>query len=201
MSDVEHRSLTGSSLHDLKGVSTATDYEVPVAISGASDFRKLDHNSLTGTGNPFGDNLLHIRDNAALGTNGGSLTTAVWTDRVLDTVVTNEITGASLSANQITLPAGTYYAKIKAPAYAVGLHKIRLQDVTSAATKLESGAVDSGTDVMNYAEHEGRFTLAASKKLRLQHIVQTTRTVTGAGKAGSLGTNETYAQVWIWKVA
>ncbi len=201
MSDVEHRSLTGSSLHDLKGVSSAADYEVPVAISGASDFRKLDHNSLTTTGNAFGAQLLHVRDNAALGTNGGSVTLA-WADRTLDTVVTNEITGASLSASQLSLPAGTYHAKIIAPGYKVGAYRIRLRDVTSNVTLLESPSAYAGAtnDAQVYAAHEGRFTLAAAKKVRLQHIGSVANAGDGGGKAGNIGTSETYAQVYIWKV-
>ena len=202
MSDLEHRSLTGAQLHELKGVSTAANYKVPTAQSNATVWSLLDHNSLTGTGNPFGAQLLHIRDNAALGVNGGTLTASVWTDRPLDTSVTNEITGSSLSANQITLPAGTYYAKIRAPGYKVGAHKIRLRDVTSNVTLLESSASYAGvtTDTQTWAEKEGRFTIASSKKVRLQHICGTTNAGDGMGIASSLGDSETYAEVQIWKI-
>lgn len=201
MADKEHRALTGASLHELKGVSTASNYEVPTAVSNATVWAKLDHNSLETTGNPFGAQLLHVRDNATLGTNGGGLTAATWNVRALDTSVTNEISGASLSNNRVRLPAGTYYAKIIAPGYNVGKHKIRLQNVTDDATLLISpGAYGTGTTMMSYAEHEGRFTLAAPKFVQLQHNCETTNATTGGGIASSLGTSETYSQVYIWKV-
>jgi hypothetical protein len=200
--DIEHRSLTGSSLHELKGVSSASDYEVPSALSGVTTWGLLDHNSLTETGNPFGAQLLHLRDNAALGVAGGTLTASTWTDRTLDTVVTNEITGASLSASQITLPTGTYYAKIIAPGYFVGLHKIRLQNVTNNTTLLSSsGAYAPSTATQTYASHEGRFTISGIKKIRLQHNCSITNANNGGGLPTSLGTSETYAQVYIWKIA
>lgn len=201
MADIEHRVLTGSSLHELKGVDSASNNEVPKASGHTTVWGLLDHNNLTETGNPFGAQLLHLRDNATLGAGGGALTASTWNDRVLDTVVTNEITNASLSANQITLPTGTYYAKIKAPGYFVGDHKIRLQNVTNSTTLLSSSGSYAPATVQNYAEHEGRFTISGTKKIRLQHYCTITNATNGAGKASSLGTSETYAQVYIWKIA
>ena len=64
-------------------------------------------------------NLLHIRDEKAQNTAGGTFTSGAWRTRDLNTVKTNEITGASLAANQITLPAGTYWVEWSAPAYVV----------------------------------------------------------------------------------
>ena len=52
--------------------------------------------------------LLHMRDEKANGTQGGTFTSGSWYTRDLNTVVTNEINGASLSSNQFTLPAGDY---------------------------------------------------------------------------------------------
>lgn len=63
--------------------------------------------------------ILHVREEQAAGTNGGSFNNGSWQQRVLNTVVTNEITGASLSSNQFVLPAGVYRIKARAPAQSV----------------------------------------------------------------------------------
>lgn len=49
------------------------------------------------------------------GTHGGTFTAGAWRTRDLNTVLTNTISGASLSNNQITLPAGKYYVEASAP--------------------------------------------------------------------------------------
>jgi hypothetical protein len=65
-------------------------------------------------GGKFESQLLHVRDEKTLADGGTS--TSSYTKRDLNTVVTNEIAGASLSSNQITLPSGTYYINASAPA-------------------------------------------------------------------------------------
>ena len=52
----------------------------------------------------FEKQLLHVRDEKANGTAGGTNIAGV-NIRDLNTIKTNEITGASVSSNQITLPA------------------------------------------------------------------------------------------------
>ncbi len=59
----------------------------------------------TVSGSVFGTALLHVRDEKANGTNSGS-SSACYTARILNSVLTNEISGASLASDQITLPAG-----------------------------------------------------------------------------------------------
>lgn len=54
------------------------------------------------------DNFLHIQDQQVAGTISATSTAATWNARDLNTVKTNNILGASLSTNEITLPIGTY---------------------------------------------------------------------------------------------
>jgi hypothetical protein len=88
------------------------------------------------SGNAISEQFLHIQDQKADGTNGGSATGGTTQTRDLNTVLTNEITGASLSANQITLPDGTYYIEAEAPAYQVDTTQAFLYNVTDASTEL-----------------------------------------------------------------
>ena len=106
--------------------------------------------------------------------------------------------------NQVTLPAGTYYATASAGAYQVDHHKLRLFDTTSSAdliismTMLTNGA-DSTT---NHTVLAGRFTISGTKAIELQHRSAATNNTHGFGHATSLdGKIEVYADLHIWKVS
>jgi len=79
------------------------------------------------------DNVLVVIDQKTAGTNGGTFTSGARRTRDLNTVIVNRITGASLSSNQITLPAGTYRVEAFAPAQRVGSHQAYIRDITSSA--------------------------------------------------------------------
>lgn len=150
----------------------------------------------------FQAQLLHIQDQKTSGTNGGSFTSGSWQTRDLNTVVTNEISGASLASNQITLGAGTYYIEAFAPANSVLRHKAKLYDTTNTADVLFgiSSYNDYASSDKNqgYSVVSGRFTLSGSVALEIQHRCEATDS-TGYGVASSFGT-EIYTDVKIWKV-
>lgn len=91
MANVAHSTLTGSNLHENKGVAAASDNTVATAVTGATVWAKLTANNLTGTGNPFGAQLFHVQDQKASGTSGGTFTSGADRTRTLNTTVTNEI--------------------------------------------------------------------------------------------------------------
>lgn len=143
-------------------------------------------------------NLLHVQDQKASGTNGGTFTSGAWQTRDLNTILTNEL-GVTLASNVITgLKAGIYEVEALAPAYAVDRHQARLYDVTGAVVAVlgKSAITNAGTNVGNDAVVRGRFTLAATSNLRLEHRCQTTLATFGFGVAGSFGT-EVYADLQI----
>lgn len=147
--------------------------------------------------------LLHVRDEKAANTAGGTFTTGAWQTRTLNTEKTNEISGASLAANQITLPAGTYEIEAKAPALYVNRHKARLYNITDAADVLigSSEYTAPATNAQTFSTVAGRFTLAAQKVLELQHRCQTTAATSGLGVESNLDSKvEVYAEVMIWKL-
>ena len=154
--------------------------------------------------NAFNSALLHIRDEKTSGTAGGTFTAGAWRTRVLNTVKTNEITGAALATNQITLPAGTYYIDANPTAFDVVLHKAKLYNITDTADVIigtsERASSASGTEHTIRSNVSGRFTIAAEKTFELQHICSVTKESDGFGIATSLGV-EVYADVKIWKVA
>jgi hypothetical protein len=205
---IAHKDLTGTDLHEVKGASTATAGQVPVASgSGTAVFSKLTHTSLQTTGNPFGAQLLHVREEQASGANSTTSAAAGWVTTALNTVKTNEITGASLAANVVTLPAGTYHYEGWATGFQIinsntNIFQARLRNVSSGAviqygpaTRLYLPASTGGHTVLSWVR--GRFTVAAPVGIRLE---QQNWGTGGAGLAASLG-GEAYADLMIWKIA
>lgn len=193
-----HASLTGLNLHEPKGADAASANTVYVSDGlGSGTWQKLDGSSIATTANPFGAQLLHVREQTNRGVN--SVTGQVgsgWATRALSTTMTSEISGASLASSQLTMPAGTYYAEahVIAPATGSGRHEIRLHDATTPTVLLEGITASEGAA----AFLRGRFTISVTKIVRLQH---TSLTTAGAGTSSSLGNFEVYADLMIWKLA
>ena len=148
----------------------------------------------------FGANLLHVRDEKASGTAAGVFNSGDWRTRTLNTSKTNEIAGASLASNQITLPAGTYYIDAWASAWAVTQHKAKLRDTTNSANLVigSSEWTNNSTGGVSDSIVKGRFTLAAQAVLELQHYCNSPANF---GTPASMNVVEVYAEVLIWKVA
>ncbi len=194
----------------LKVVNALTEDTAPDAAAdflltydnSASAAKKTKPSSFGTQLNPFGTQLLHVRDEKTSGTEGGTFTSGAWQTRDLNTSLTNEITGASLGSDQITLPAGSYFVEASAPAFGNLIHQLRFRNVSDATTALlgqnvKAGSVDGNAG--NLASVKGRFTIAAEKVFELQHRTTNTRNNDGLGAAAGFGT-EVYAEVLIWKV-
>jgi hypothetical protein len=151
--------------------------------------------------NSFGGALLHVRDQKASGTDGGTFTVGAWRTRTLQTTLTNEISGASLASNQITLPAGTYYIEASAPCFN-GDHQAKLRNTTDGSdTLIGTSEAEDGSDPTQTRSHiRGRFTIAAQKIFEIQHQTSNTQSTTGFGRAVGFGVTEVYTDVQIWKV-
>lgn len=209
---VAHKNLTGTDLHIIKGADTATVGKVPVANgSGDAPFALLTHTSLQTTGNPFGAQLLHVREEQSTGVGTSTASAATFNVQVLNTVKTNEISGASLASNTITLPAGTYFIHARAVNYTAsvgsasyGKVKARLRNTTAGTTLIEGttiGFQNGGASAiyipMPPSEVLGRFTLAGATDIQLQAYPVSG----GAPAAHGGGGVEVYAEVLIWKIA
>lgn len=146
--------------------------------------------------------LLHVQDQKALGTAGGTFTSGAWQKRVLQTILTNEL-GVALASDEITgVAAGVYEVDASAPGYDVAYHQARLYDVTGAAVLVVGTQeyTNPAVDARNRSFVRGRFTLAVASTLRLEHRCTSTLATYGLGSAASL-TTEIYADVMIRKVS
>ena len=149
----------------------------------------------------FESQLLHVRDEKANNTAGGTFTNGAWRTRDLNTIKTNEITGASLSSNQITLPAGTYYIDGSAPTYRTGYSHVYLYNVTDSANELY-GYNDYAnlTDGAGRSHVVGRFTISSQKVFELRHYAHTVFATYGLGLFMNYNSLPSiYAEVLIWR--
>ena len=131
------------------------------------------------------------------------MTFGSYNTRVLNTILANTISGASLAGNTITLPAGTYYVEIEAPGQSAGVHKAKLRNTTDATDVLigTNGYGDYGDgDSMSRSLITGVFTINAQKNFQVLHRGTTSDTSNHFGRAASFGDIEVYTNAKIWKV-
>ena len=82
------------------------------------------------------DALIVLKDIKAAGTVGGSGVADSWTIRDLNTEEIDAASICTLSSNQFTLVAGTYYIDGSVPLYGTRSFKSRIYNVTDTATAL-----------------------------------------------------------------
>ena len=157
-----------------------------------------------GTGK-FESALLHVIDEKPTQTQGGALSEGTNNVRTLNTVNTNEIFGASLSTNAITLPSGTYFLDAKAFNHKTATARLTWRNTTDSSDTiigmLSYNSAGTGASTYNYIS--GKFTIAGTKVFQLEHRVQTTQTIYGAGYQddGLDSKSCIYCDVKLWKVA
>lgn len=138
------------------------------------------------------------------GTNGGSTSSNSQMTRTINTVNSNTITGASLSSNQITLPAGTYVVQAAAVSYKSYGNKLYLYNTSDSSITIggqvnrNDAAAVSQTPTMLY----GIFTISAQKTFELRHWIEVGSTNDGQGYAASNSTSgkEVYLGILIEKI-
>jgi hypothetical protein len=100
------------------------------------------------------------------------------------------------------LPAGEYYAEAYGLTSNVNSHSMRLYDVTNGVAKLsigQAGKMDT-SQIEGWATISGRFSLAGTAQIELQHRCTTTRATDGFGYSVAWA-SVAMAELKIWKVA
>ena len=143
-----------------------------------------------------------IRDVKAAGVNGGTFTNGAWRTRDL-TEKTSDAEGyASLSANRITLAAGTYEFRISCPAYSVNGHQARLYNITDGGVVANGTSENTASAIQTRSFICGKFTYSSSKVFEIQHYCTSTKTSNGFGiYCNNGGVEEIYTIAEFWKVA
>jgi hypothetical protein len=148
-------------------------------------------------------NLLHVQDQKANGTSGGSFAHGAWRTRVLNTVVLNNISGSSLASNVVTLPAGKYFVEGRCLAYKVNSNRSRIIDTASNQSVVSMNDHSYSADfIFTRAYVSGVLESQNQLTIELQHICSATH-ADGFGAAGDAADNgpEIYADLKIWKLS
>lgn len=152
-----------------------------------------------------GVKVVTIVDQKTSGTDGGTATSGSWQTRILNTL-TDSNTGITVSSNQLSIPAGTYYIWACQPFHGtVNRINSRLYNITDSAVILDGSSVcETTSGITAHTYVVGIFTLSDTKTVELQYQVQTTLNTTGLGFASggifAVG-HEVYTQVSIFKIA
>lgn len=141
--------------------------------------------------------MLHVQHQEAEGDDGGSSTSGD-NLRPLNTVIINEIPGASLASNQVTLPPGRYFAEAGGTLNTCDFSYTFLYDDTGAATLFRGPSAYDNGETVRVAS--GQFTLAVESDVELHHQVQFATADFGLGFHTDLGGVEVYGDLKIWKL-
>lgn len=194
MTTISHKNLTGTQLHENKGVAAASDNTVATASSGATVWQQISDAHVTATGRKnIRGALLHIRDQRSTNTAGQTYSGSDANQKVLQTVVTNEISGTALTSNQITgLVAGTYEIDGWVKQDSAVSWQIYLYNITGSATLVAGGSANPSASVSLI---RGRFTLSTTSTVEIRVHTGSTASTSAANSSGA-GV-EVYADIMI----
>ena len=142
-----------------------------------------------------------LRDVKANNTSGGSFTSGAWRVRDLNAETHDPSGIVSLSSNQFTLGAGTYYIIWRTPSFAAQRTVSRVFNVTDSSTVGVSDATYSvTTGGYSQQSNEGRVrvTITASKAFRIEHRSEANGSF---GLNTTVSENQIFTQVEIFREA
>lgn len=144
-----------------------------------------------------------ITDQKISGTDGGTFTSGAWQTRTLNTISGDTTIGTlvTLDSNQITITAGRYWLSVMAPACKVGVHQIRLANITNTTYSYGMNA-DSATSTggMSQSNLSGFINISGTTIYEIQHQCSSSNTGSGFGRATNFGGTEVYTIVTIVKM-
>ncbi len=144
-----------------------------------------------------------LEDQKATTVGGGSASAATWNNRTLSTEVSDADSIVAVSSNQFTPVSGTYLALISAPAALVNRHRLRLYNVTGAASVKEGAAAvaDATNSVATTAHLKVIFTANGTNAYRIDHYTQSAQATVGLGSPTSDGSTEVYLTILLIKLS
>jgi len=135
------------------------------------------------------------------GLSGGGFGAGAWRTRTLNTEDNDDGSLCSLSSNQITLVAGTYYCHIICSAHGVDQHLARLHNVTDNTELIRGMAATADYSTGGgSAIVAGQFTVGSSKALEVQHYCNNTNSNYGFGRGVFSASDNVYCMAEFWKL-
>ena len=183
------------------GVLTATNVSVGSSVTATSFFGS--GAGLTGISAGLFSSYAIIADQKSQGTDGGASSGGTWHTRDLNTELSDPDGIVSISSNQFTLQAGSYFIEARAPSYQPTRHRLKLYQTSGSAADVAFGTNEfmsygSGTAVQTTAFLSCRITISTATTYEIRHYIQTTKAGNGLGVAVSQGV-ELYCLVKIFK--
>lgn len=153
----------------------------------------------TGSGGGTTIKIAIVEDRKTGNTSGGNSSGGSWNTRDLNTIQGNN-TFVSLSSNQFTLDAGTYYFDWHSCFGNVSRANTRIRNITDSSTVSVGGHTkhDSGAQPANIGK--GYTTIASSKTFELQYYVSSSVT-DGLGERQNEGEDEIFSAVTITQIS
>ena len=185
--------------------STEVAFKLPNADGSAGQYIKTDGSgnlafATLPTSGKFASYAV-ICDQKSLGTDGGTFTAGAWRTRDLNTELIDADGIVSISSNQFTLQAGSYFIEALVPAYKTNRHMIQLYQTSGSATNIQEGtsmyAVNSYQG-FNVAHLFARVTISGATTYEIRHYAESTVSTYGLGIGTDLST-EIYTVVKIFK--
>lgn len=133
------------------------------------------------------------------GNNGAAVSGSTWTARVFNTVIVNTISGASLSSNQITLPAGTYNMDCSVSVESGAETRLRLYNTTNSTALFYGCSANIGSSQGCVIPLQGQFTLSAQSVLEVDQI--STIAASQGQAVGVPGTIEMFGNWFLTKIS
>jgi len=151
--------------------------------------------------------FMHVQDQKAYNVDGGTSIADAWTKRDLNTVIANDIQGATLSGNAVNLPAGTYYVEGEALGVTVGADSQLIGIFKDGVrTPLQSKSYSGATGITYDSKVSGVVTLAVPGTIDLRYYFGIGNATIGLGKSNNSGSitdpsiPSIYADLKIWQL-
>lgn len=185
---------------DIAPAATAEEMEVGTETNHRSMSPALVAEAIRHLAPVYVDQIFIAQHEVPSGVSGGDSVSNEYTQRVINTVLINTIDGASLSGNEVHLPAGRYEVFASAPAHTAA-HHIRIRNRTTGVTELNGSSEKTpaaGTITRSFAI--GELLLALPCSISVDHWVDY-GVATGLGLPTSGGVPAVFTQIRIRKIA
>lgn len=191
---VQHRYLGDVDKHEPQGIDTAAAGEIYKADGAGSGSWGNAASAIP---------VVIVQEAEAYSADGNTATSGSWGTYEIGTETKNDLTGASLSSNVLTLPAGTYYVEWWCRFSNVDDCRSRLRDTTAGSTLAWGSTGHSPTGDLEFTSRGlAYFTLTVSSGIELQYRVETSN---DDGLGGDFNFNsgdsavDPTAQIVVWK--
>jgi len=145
--------------------------------------------------------FMHVVDEKSSSSHGGSNATGTAT-RVLNTIKTNTISGASLSSNRVTLPAGTYIIDAKCMVFRTVRARALLYNYTTSSYIMSGLSIYPATSSASSVELPVKtiVTFSTTTQVELRNYNSNSNSGDGYGVSVGDGRSNIYAEMLITKI-